>query len=73
MSAFSHTSWTVYCNGPDCKEQCTDEGNVSRQATRAGLRRYLARTRGWTVNVDESSRGDGKDFCPKHKPEDVTQ
>lgn len=24
MSAFSHTSWTVYCNGPDCKEQVTD-------------------------------------------------
>ncbi len=69
MSAFSHTSWTVYCNGPGCKEQCTDDGDVSRKATRADLRRYLARTRGWAVNVNPASRGDGEDYCPKHKPE----
>ena len=67
MSAFSHTSWTVYCNGPGCKNQITDDGSADRKVTRAGLRRHLAR-RGWTVNVDASSRGRGQDFCPDHKP-----
>ena len=73
MSAFSHTSWTVYCNGPGCKEQCTDDGIGGRDATRAGLRKYLARTRGWTVNVDAAKRGDGDDFCPVHKPAPAPQ
>ena len=75
MSAFPHTSWTVYCDHPRCTQQVTDKGGGTRSATRAGLRRYLVR-RGWTVSVpvDPSypGKGTGLDYCPEHKPA-VTQ
>lgn len=75
MSAFSHTDWTVTCNGLDGKDygkRCQAQGRTDLLVgaiTAADVRRHLKRL-GWAVNVpvqDVSSAVRRLDFCPEHK------
>lgn len=83
MSTFSHTDWTVICNGAEddgrpCMEQGrTDTFDLHDGSSAADVRAILKR-RGWAVNVPQGGRrydSAGRpirqqrlDFCPKHKP-----
>jgi hypothetical protein len=76
MSTFSHTDWTVICNGttdgwPCGKSERTDALDLRDGSTAADVRRVLKR-RGWAVNVpnpDQDALLRRLDFCPDHKPE----
>jgi hypothetical protein len=63
MSSTVHSTYTIWCDGPDCRQRRTSV------QSRAVARRMAARE-GWTVNVDKLSRSGGKDYCPDHKPEE---
>ena len=72
MSTFSHTDWTVTCDGPGCLAQLRTDQIGGMNPTAADVRKSLKR-RGWAVNVRQPSH-DGLrerrlDFCPKHKPD----
>ena len=77
MSAFSHTDWTVICNGTyDDGTACmasgrTDEIDRNDVTTARDVRRIL-KARGWLVNVpvkDGTGRVRRLDFCPHHNPD----
>lgn len=60
MSAWSHTSWTVHCDGPGCHRQVTGEDEA-----RAKVRKTLAK-RGWKVGIGAGPIRGREDFCPEH-------
>lgn len=65
MSAFSHTDWTVICDGPGpCPQQYGPDSVV------AAVLRKRAKRAGWAVNVPNPERGSRSrlDYCSKHKP-----
>lgn len=74
MSAFSHTDWTVTCNGTSedglpCMAQWNTgtEGGITAKDARTQLKK-----RGWLVNVpavDKSNNVRRLDYCPKHRPD----
>jgi hypothetical protein len=74
MTTFSHTSWTVFCNGTDGDGRpCVDSGNSDnldlRDGTAAMVRSLLKRA-GWLVNVPNPDPSDPYrrlDYCPRHK------
>ena len=78
MSAFSHTDWTVICNGtnedgtPCAAYGRTDEIDRMDTTTARGVRRVLKR-HGWLVGVPAEGTRRGRrrlDFCPDHKPKE---
>jgi hypothetical protein len=72
VSAFSHTDWTVMCNG--VAEDGASCGMSERTDTIGGDTatevRHRLKRRGWTVNVpsQDDSRVRRLDYCPDHKP-----
>jgi hypothetical protein len=75
VSAFSHTDWTVICNGTKedgspCPLQLCSADFDLRDGTAAYVRKAL-KARGWLVSVhgpaDGSRRVQRLDYCPGHK------
>jgi hypothetical protein len=74
VSAFSHTSWTVICNGSDEGAACMDQANTDTMGLRDATARYVRRVlkhQGWAVAIrDADGSRQRLDFCPRHKPEE---
>ena len=73
MSAFSHTSWTIMCNGETDGMQCGASLNSDEldrmDAVAADVRKRL-KSRGWQVNVKPANGYPRRlDYCPDHKPQ----
>lgn len=70
MSTFSHTDWTVICNGTnEDGSPCPLQWNTGSDGgdTAGDARRWLKK-RGWLVSVRPANGYPRRmDFCPAHK------
>lgn len=75
MTAYSVTRYEVYCNGRIEERPCVKHYKMPDDMDhwpRPAELRKLAAAEGWThVRSSLGRRFDG-DYCPDHKPEDVT-
>jgi hypothetical protein len=67
VSVFSHTDWTLICNGEDNGHPCPLQ--FGPDSVVAGVLRGRAKRAGWAVSVPNPEPGNPArlDYCGRHK------